>query len=58
MARSRVPDGGDGLQLWRVAVIYCISSRGQPTRCDPSAWGLDEEPTTSCRKKSKKKKNL
>jgi hypothetical protein len=31
--------------------IYCISSRGQPTRTDPPAWGLGEMVTTPRRKK-------
>jgi hypothetical protein len=32
--------------------IYCISSRGQPTRGDPSACGLGEGLTTPHRKKT------
>jgi hypothetical protein len=46
-----VVDGGDGLQVWRVAAnIYSIS-RGQTTRGVPPAWGLGEGLTTLHRKK-------
>jgi hypothetical protein len=31
--------------------IYWISSRGQPTRGDPTAWGLGVRLTTTHRKK-------
>jgi hypothetical protein len=37
MARPRVTDGGDGLQIWRVAANILHT---QPTRGGPSAWGL------------------
>jgi hypothetical protein len=43
MARPQVPNGGDGLQVWRV-------TRGRPTRGDPSAWGLGVGLTTLRRK--------
>jgi hypothetical protein len=37
MARPQVVDGGDSLQILQV---YLISSRRQPTRDGPPAWGL------------------
>jgi len=30
--RPRVADGGDGLQIWRAARVYWISSRRQPIK--------------------------
>jgi hypothetical protein len=35
-------DGGDGLQIRRVAANIMHISRGQPTRGDPPDLGLDE----------------
>jgi hypothetical protein len=32
VVRPQVTGGGDGLQIWKVVLIYWISSRGQPTR--------------------------
>jgi hypothetical protein len=41
MAYPQVADGGDSLQMWRVAVnVLKISSHGQLTRGGPPAWGL------------------
>jgi hypothetical protein len=37
--------------IWRVAVNKLNSSRGQPTRAGPPAWGLGEVLTTPLRKK-------
>jgi len=37
---------------WRELRIYSISSRGQPTRGGPPAWGLDEGVKTIRRKNS------
>jgi hypothetical protein len=52
MARPQVADGGEGLQIWRVAAnIYWIISRGQPTRGGRPAWGLGGVLTTPHRKK-------
>jgi len=43
VARSQVAIGGDGLQLWRVAVNIMNK---QPTRGVPSGWGFGEGQTT------------
>jgi hypothetical protein len=48
MAHVRVANGGDGLQVWRVAAI----SSGQPTRGGPIAWDLGERLVTPHRKNS------
>jgi hypothetical protein len=45
-ASPQVSDGGDGLQIWRVARINWRSSGGQPTRGGHTAWGLGREVTT------------
>jgi hypothetical protein len=50
MARPRVGDGGDGLQIWRIDTKNRIISRGQPTRGGSSASGLGEKLTTTHRK--------
>jgi hypothetical protein len=50
MARPQVADGGNGLQIWRVAANI-LSSRGQPTRGGPPDWGLGVGLTTPHRKK-------
>jgi hypothetical protein len=40
MARPQVADGGDGLQIWRVAAnIFNKQSRSVDKGCPP-AWGL------------------
>jgi hypothetical protein len=51
MARPQVADGGNGLRIWRVAANILNSSRGQPTRGGPPAWGLGMWLTTPHRKK-------
>jgi hypothetical protein len=48
MARPQVADGGDGLQIWRVAANILNK---QPTRGGPPAWGLGVGLTTPHRKK-------
>jgi hypothetical protein len=40
MARPRVTDSGDGLQIWRVSANILNSSRGQAKVGGPPAWGL------------------
>jgi len=41
-----------GALLWDVVLVnYIISSRGQPTRGGPPAWGLGEMLTTPPREK-------
>jgi hypothetical protein len=43
MVRSLVAGGGDGLQIWRVAVNILNPNRhGQPIRGGPPAWRLVE----------------
>jgi hypothetical protein len=42
MALTRVADGGDGLQKWRVATNIFNNSHGEPTRDCPPDWGLGE----------------
>jgi hypothetical protein len=51
MARPQVADGGDGLQIWSVAVDYWINSRWLPTRGGPPTWRLGAGLTNSRRKK-------
>jgi hypothetical protein len=51
MARPQVADGGDGLQIWRVAANILNNSRGQSTRGGPPAWGLGVGLITLHRKK-------
>jgi hypothetical protein len=46
MARPQVADGGNDLQIWRVAANILKSSSGQPTRGCPPAWGLGVGLTT------------
>jgi hypothetical protein len=40
MARPQVADGGDALQIWRLAAMYGVSSVGQPARSGPPGCGL------------------
>jgi hypothetical protein len=47
MARPRVADGGDGLQIWRVVSIILNNSRGQPIRGGLPAWWLGVWLTTN-----------
>jgi len=44
-------NGGEGLQIWRVAVNTLIISCGQLTRGGPSAWGFGIGLTTPHHKK-------
>jgi len=39
MARPQIPDGGDGLHVWRVAANILNKSHGQSTRGGPKAAG-------------------
>jgi hypothetical protein len=50
MARPRVADRGDGLQIWTVAANILNKHRGQPTVGGPPAWGLGGELITLPRK--------
>jgi hypothetical protein len=47
MAHPQVADGGDGIQIWRVAADIVNKQSRQPTRCDRQAWGLDKGLKTS-----------
>jgi hypothetical protein len=40
MARPQIEDGGDSLQIWRVAATILNKLRGQPTRGSSCACGL------------------
>jgi hypothetical protein len=53
MARPQVADGGDGLQIWRIAANTNILNkhRGQPPRGSPPALGLGVGLTTPHLKK-------
>jgi hypothetical protein len=51
MARPQVADGGEGLQIWRVAANILNKQSRQPTRDGPPAWGLSVGLTTPHRKK-------
>jgi len=44
MVCPQVVVGGEGLQIWRGAVIYRMSSQGQLTSGGPAAWGLGMGP--------------
>jgi hypothetical protein len=46
----QVADGGDGLQIWRVAADILNKYFGQPTRGGPPVWGLGVGLTTPHRK--------
>jgi hypothetical protein len=50
MARPRVADGGTASRYGGQLRIHCRSSRGQPSRGGPPAWGLGEVLTTPRRK--------
>jgi hypothetical protein len=52
MAHPQVADGGDSLQIWRVAANVQINSCGQLTRGSPPVWGLCKGLTTANHKKS------
>jgi hypothetical protein len=43
MARPRVADGGDGLQIWRVAASILNKQSWRPTRVIFQLWSLGEE---------------
>jgi len=52
MARPRVANAEDGLQIWESSSEYTeLNSRGQPTRGGPPAWGLDEEILLTAKRK-------
>jgi hypothetical protein len=40
MARPQIADGGDGLQIWRVAANILNKRPRQPTRGGPPDWGV------------------
>jgi len=42
MAHPEVTDGGDGVQICRVTMQYRVSSRGEPARGYPRAWGVGQ----------------
>jgi len=42
MARPRVADGGDGLQIWRVAANKWNKQSRTAEKGGSPAWGLDE----------------
>jgi hypothetical protein len=50
MAHTQVADGGDGLQIWRVAANILVSHR-QPTKGGFPAWALCVGLTTPHHKK-------
>jgi hypothetical protein len=50
MARPQVPDGGDGLQVWRAAANAINKQSREPARGCPPVWGLLVEQTTRRRK--------
>jgi hypothetical protein len=49
--RPQVADGGDGLQIWRVAVNIRNKQSGQPTRGSPPAGVVGHGLPTAHRKK-------
>jgi hypothetical protein len=51
MARPQVADGGTASYMEGSCEKNLISSRGQPTRGGPPAWGVGEVLTTPLRKK-------
>jgi hypothetical protein len=52
MARRQVADGGDGLQIWRVAANISNKQSRTADRGSPPAWGLGGRLTTPHRKNS------
>jgi hypothetical protein len=46
MAHRHVADGGDGLQIWRVAANSSNKQSRQSTMGDPPAWELGVKLTT------------
>jgi len=50
MTRPRVTDGGDGLQIWRVAANVSNKQSRTADMGSPPAWGLVEGLTNSHRK--------
>jgi hypothetical protein len=46
MARPQVADGGDGLQIWRVAANILNKQSRKADRGGPPSWGLGVEVTT------------
>jgi hypothetical protein len=52
MARPRDADGGDGLQIWKVAANIINKQSEQPTRSGPLGSGLGKELRTPHHKKA------
>jgi hypothetical protein len=52
MARPQVADGGNTLQVWRVAANILNKQSRTPDKGGPPAWGLGVGLTTPHRKKS------
>jgi hypothetical protein len=50
MARPQVANGGDGLQIWRVAANILNKQSRTADRGDPPAWGLSGGLATPQRK--------
>jgi hypothetical protein len=51
MARPQVVDGGDGLQIWRVAANILTKQSRTADKGGPPAWGLGVGLATPHRKK-------
>jgi hypothetical protein len=51
MARPQVADGGDALQVWRVAANILNKQSRTADKGGPPAWGLGVGPTTPHPKK-------
>jgi len=52
MARPRVADGRDGLQIWKTAANIFNNSHEQQTRSGSPVWGLGEGLTPPHRRKN------
>jgi hypothetical protein len=52
MARPQVADGGDGLQIWRVAADILNQQLRSADQSRPAAWGLGVDLTTHPKKKN------
>jgi hypothetical protein len=57
MSCPQVEDGGDSLQIWKVAVVI-LNKQSQLTRGGPPAWWLDKKLTTPYHKKTASYKML
>jgi hypothetical protein len=58
MARPQVADGGEGLQIWRVAANILDKQSRTADKGGPPAWGLDGGLTTPHRKKRNTLRNV